>query len=217
MLALFPRVVRRNIGADVANHTVGGKLLSVGTIGVHSCTFGGRGDISSCPCNNNTNVLVRTRPICLTCRTIGRRVSGEGRRGVGSRRIASARPTSYSRIHGDSLRSRGSGGHPLHMICLSPRKSMFGRGVTRRVTRRRSLILLYNRCRKVSRHILRRVIASCISVKSCMLAKNRLPTVIVVSAVSELIPKILRGSISTRFRSFRSGLLRCPRCSEPRR
>lgn len=190
MLALFPRVVRRNIGADVANHTVGGKLLSVGTIGVHSCTFGGRGDISSCPCNNNTNVLVRTRPICLTCRTIGRRVSREGRR---------------------------PRGHPLHMICLSPRKSMFGRGVTRRVTRRRSLILLYNRCRKVSRHILRRVIASCISVKSCMLAKNRLPTVIVVSAVSELIPKILRGSISTRFRSFRSGLLRCPRCSEPRR
>lgn len=182
ILALFPRVVRGNVGADVAKHTVAGNLLALRTIGVHSCTFGGRRGISSCACNNNTKVLVRTRPICLTCRTVT---------------------------------GHATGGPEI--MCLAPRKRMFGRTVTERVTRRRSLMFLYKRCRKVSRHILRRVIASCMSVKSCILANNRLPTVIVVSSVSEVIPNMLGGRRSNRARSFTKGLLRCPRCDHPRR
>ncbi len=111
------------------------------------------------------------------------------------------------------LCGRGRGGPRL--ICLSPGNAGFARRGTVRFSEVSQLMLLYNRCRNVSRHIVSRVISRRVSVNSFILANNRLPTLAITSTIYEVLPNILSRSVYFRRRDRFSKLLRCPRCAGP--
>lgn len=101
------------------------------------------------------------------------------------------------------------------LVCVSPRNGALARREMGRLTLASQVILLYNRCRNISREVLSRVISRRVSVNSCILANNRLPTLILTSDVSHVLRGILPGSRTGRLRDRCGKLLRCPRCAEP--
>lgn len=102
------------------------------------------------------------------------------------------------------------------IIFLSPTKDPFARSGTGRLCHSCGrLILVYKRCRNMSRHIRRCLTSRLVSVKSCILAKKRLNTVIVSSTITHVIPNILKSTNDTTNSSFCRPVLRCPRCAGP--
>lgn len=103
----------------------------------------------------------------------------------------------------------------IRLVCLAPRKGALARRHIGRLTGCSGLTLLYNRCRNVSRHIVRRLRPRRVSIKSCILANNRLPTLVITSSITEVVPNILSGRRYFASRDRFSSLLRCPRCAHP--
>lgn len=103
------------------------------------------------------------------------------------------------------------------IVFASPSNRRFSRRITGSLSVGNGVVVLYNRCGNVSRHIHSRLVAHRVSVNSCILANNRLTTTVVTSTIIHIIPNMVNSRRDTLSSYFRSSVLSTPVCAHPTR
>ena len=109
-----------------------------------------------------------------------------------------------------SIRRRGS-----TVVALSPQGRRLDQACVRRLARRRHLILVCGRYEGIDDRFLKDADLE-ISVGDFVLTGGEIPAMVVVDAVTRLLPGVLRRSESIREESFTERLLEYPQYTRPR-
>lgn len=106
-------------------------------------------------------------------------------------------------------------GHKAKTIYLTPQGRIFTQKMAEELACESDLILLCGHYEGIDERVLEEVVTDYVSIGDYVLTGGELPAMILVDAVSRLVPGVLHNGDSAEYESFSDGLLEYPQYSRP--
>ena len=104
--------------------------------------------------------------------------------------------------------------HP-RVICLTPQGKPFTQNLAEELAKEEELILLCGHYEGIDERVLEEIVTDYISIGDYILTGGELPAMVLVDAISRLVPGVLSNTDSTEFESFNDNLLEYPHYTRP--
>lgn len=104
---------------------------------------------------------------------------------------------------------------PVRTVYLTPQGEIFSQKKAKELAVEEDLILLCGHYEGVDERVLEEIVTDHISIGDYVLTGGELPAVVVVDAVSRMVPGVLSNQESKETESFEEGLLEYPQYSRP--
>lgn len=101
------------------------------------------------------------------------------------------------------------------VIYLSPQGSTFNQAMAEELATEEDLILLCGHYEGIDERVLEEVVTDYVSIGDFVLTGGELPAMMMVDAISRLVPGVLHNDVSAEFESFQDNLLEYPQYSRP--
>ena len=115
----------------------------------------------------------------------------------------------------EAVRSVNSADDDAKIILMSPQGELLNQNMARRLSLSDHLILICGRYKGVDERVRQNLITDEISVGDYILSGGEIPALVLIDAVSRLIPGALGNYESAQDDSFSEGLLDCPHYTRP--
>ncbi|MBO5503486.1 MAG: tRNA (guanosine(37)-N1)-methyltransferase TrmD [Lachnospiraceae bacterium] len=104
---------------------------------------------------------------------------------------------------------------PVRTVYLSPQGKVFSQEIAEELSREENLILLCGHYEGIDERVLEEIVTDEISIGDYVLTGGELPALVLIDAVSRLVPGVLGNDVSAETDSFQDGLLEYPQYSRP--
>ena len=106
-------------------------------------------------------------------------------------------------------------GHPVRCIYLTPQGSVFNQSMARDFAREEDLILLCGHYEGIDERVLEEIVTDNVSIGDYVLTGGELAAMVIMDAVSRMVPGVLTNEQSGVDESFSDSLLEYPQYSRP--
>lgn len=106
-------------------------------------------------------------------------------------------------------------GKPLRVIYLTPQGEVFRQPLAEELAREEELVFLCGHYEGIDERVLEEVVTDYVSVGDFVLTGGELPAMVMMDAISRLVPGVLNNEESAQFESFQDNLLEYPQYSRP--
>lgn len=106
-------------------------------------------------------------------------------------------------------------GPPAHVVLLTPQGSLFDQAAARRFSRMERLVLVCGRYEGVDERVGQYFVDEEVSIGDFILTGGELAAMVVIDAVSRLVPGVLGNEASAEAESFREPVLEYPQYTRP--
>ncbi len=106
-------------------------------------------------------------------------------------------------------------GRKPRVVYLSPQGKCFSQSLAKEYAREDELVLLCGHYEGIDERVLEEIVTDYVSIGDYVLTGGELPAMVIVDAVSRLVPGVLHNDISAEFESFQENLLEYPQYSRP--
>ncbi|HJA64821.1 tRNA (guanosine(37)-N1)-methyltransferase TrmD [Lachnoclostridium sp. An169] len=101
------------------------------------------------------------------------------------------------------------------VIYLSPQGDVFSQKMAEELAQEEELILLCGHYEGIDERVLEEIVTDYVSIGDYVLTGGELPAMVMVDAISRLVPGVLHNDVSAEFESFQDNLLEYPQYSRP--
>ncbi|MDD3403162.1 MAG: tRNA (guanosine(37)-N1)-methyltransferase TrmD [Hespellia sp.] len=106
-------------------------------------------------------------------------------------------------------------GKKPRVIYLSPQGSTFTQAMAEDFAKESELVLLCGHYEGIDERVLEEIVTDYVSIGDYVLTGGELPAMVMVDAISRLVPGVLHNDVSAEFESFQDHLLEYPQYSRP--
>ena len=101
------------------------------------------------------------------------------------------------------------------VIYLSPQGKTFTQKMAEELAQESELVLLCGHYEGIDERVLEEIVTDYVSIGDYVLTGGELPAMVMVDAISRLVPGVLHNDVSAEFESFQDNLLEYPQYSRP--
>lgn len=101
------------------------------------------------------------------------------------------------------------------VVYLSPQGKTFNQTMAEEFAQEEELVFLCGHYEGIDERVLEEIVTDYVSIGDYVLTGGELPAMIMVDAISRLVPGVLHNDVSAEFESFRDNLLEYPQYSRP--
>lgn len=106
-------------------------------------------------------------------------------------------------------------GRSPRVVYLSPQGRTFHQEMAEELAQEEELVLLCGHYEGIDERVLEEIVTDYVSIGDYVLTGGELPAMVIVDAVSRLVPGVLHNDVSAEFDSFQDNLLEYPQYSRP--
>ena len=106
-------------------------------------------------------------------------------------------------------------GYRPRVIYLTPQGSVFSQKMAQSFAKEKDLVFLCGHYEGVDERVLEEIVTDHVSIGDYVLTGGELPAMVVIDAISRLVPGVLKNEESAEFESFYDNLLEYPQYSRP--
>lgn len=103
----------------------------------------------------------------------------------------------------------------LRVVYLSPQGKTFNQKMAEEFAKEEDLVFLCGHYEGIDERVLEEIVTDYVSIGDYVLTGGELPAMIMVDAISRLLPGVLHNDVSAEFESFQDNLLEYPQYSRP--
>lgn len=107
-------------------------------------------------------------------------------------------------------------GHTPRTVYLTPQGPVFHQQMAKEMAKEEDLVFLCGHYEGVDERVLREIVTDYVSIGDYVLTGGELPAMVMVDAISRMVPGVLTNEESGETESFEGGLLEYPQYSRPR-
>ena len=204
ILTLFPEMVMSGLNTSIIGRGIANELLSIETIDIRDFAFNKHKSVDDYPYGGGAGMLIQAEPVYLAYRSI---IESEVEILEGSE--GETPKGSMEKKSGETRRKSP------RVIYLSPIGRVFNQSIAEELAKEEELILLCGHYEGIDERVLEEIVTDYISVGDYVLTGGELPAMMLVDAISRLIPGVLNNNASTEFESFQDNLLEYPHYTRP--
>ena len=101
------------------------------------------------------------------------------------------------------------------VVYLTPQGQVFNQQMARDMPKEEALVCLCGHYEGIDERVLEEIVTDYVSIGDYVLTGGELPAMIMVDAISRLVPGVLHNDVSAEFESFQDNLLEYPQYSRP--
>lgn len=101
------------------------------------------------------------------------------------------------------------------VIYMTPQGKVFNQSIAKELSKEEELVFLCGHYEGIDERVLEEIVTDNISIGDFVLTGGEMPAMIMIDAISRLIPNVLHNDISAEIESFHDNLLEYPQYSRP--
>ena len=101
------------------------------------------------------------------------------------------------------------------VVYLSPQGQTFNQKMAEEFAKEEELVFLCGHYEGIDERVLEEIVTDYVSIGDYVLTGGELPAMVMVDAISRLVPGVLHNDVSAEFESFQDNLLEYPQYSRP--
>ena len=185
ILTLFPEMVTDGLQTSIIGRAVKGGLLAIEAVNIRDYAFNKHQSVDDYPYGGGAGMLMQAEPVYQACHAV-------------TEKIKEKNPQASPRV-----------------VYLSPQGKTFSQELAEEYAKEEDLILLCGHYEGIDERVLEEVVTDYVSIGDYVLTGGDLPAMVMVDAISRLVPGVLHNEVSAEFESFQNHLLEYPQYSRP--
>ena len=210
ILTLFPDMVMNGLNTSIIGRAVNAGLLSIEAVNIRDYAFNKHQSVDDYPYGGGAGMLMQAEPVYLAYEAVTEKIR---------RREADGQTTSIPQEVPDGQAAVVSQTSPAEkkprVVYLSPQGDVFSQKMAEELSREEDLILLCGHYEGIDERVLEEIVTDYVSIGDYVLTGGELPAMVMVDAISRLVPGVLHNDVSAEFESFQDNLLEYPQYSRP--
>lgn len=215
ILTLFPEMVMDGLNTSIIGRAVNAGLLSVEAVNIRDYAFNKHQSVDDYPYGGGAGMLMQAEPVYLACEAVKERIAARrSEEKEGKEETEAAGVTDVTDTAGadslDVVREKRP-----RVIYLSPQGKVFHQKMAEELAQEEDLIFLCGHYEGIDERVLEEVVTDYVSIGDYVLTGGELPAMVMVDAISRLVPGVLHNDVSAEFESLQDNLLEYPQYSRP--
>ena len=189
ILTLFPDMVMDGLNTSIIGRAVNAGLLSIEAVNIRDYAFNKHQSVDDYPYGGGAGMLMQAEPVYLAYEAVAGKIAERG--------------------HEEQT------GKKLRVVYLSPQGDVFNQKMAEELAQEKDLILLCGHYEGIDERVLEEIVTDYVSIGDYVLTGGELPAMVMVDAISRLVPGVLHNDVSAEFESLQDNLLEYPQYSRP--
>ncbi len=202
ILTLFPDMVMSGLETSIIGRAKAKGLLSIEAVNIRDYAFNKHHSVDDYPYGGGAGMLMQAEPVYLAYQAVEEKINTR-------RRENSA--VQDDQVAGSIEREQKK----LRVVYLSPQGDTFSQKMAEDLAKEEDLVLLCGHYEGIDERVLEEIVTDYVSIGDYVLTGGELPAMVMIDAISRLVPGVLHNDVSAEFESFQDSLLEYPQYSRP--
>ena len=212
ILTLFPEMVMDGLNTSIIGRAVSAGRLSIEAVNIRDYAFNKHQSVDDYPYGGGAGMLMQAEPVYLAYKAVAEKICAGGEAVLDGQDAYGEREQFAGREPDDRP---ASGKKRPRVVYLSPQGQVFNQKMAEEMAREEDLILLCGHYEGIDERVLEEIVTDYVSIGDYVLTGGELPAMVMVDAISRLVPGVLHNDVSAEFESFQDNLLEYPQYSRP--
>ena len=204
-------MVLNGLNTSIIGRAVNAGLLSIEAVNIRDYAFNKHQSVDDYPYGGGAGMLMQAEPVYLAYKAVAEKIA---------MRAAEKNAMRAAEIRQEAAEEAGAdtaAGAParLRTVYLSPQGAVFDQKMAEKLAQEEDLILLCGHYEGIDERVLEEIVTDYVSIGDYVLTGGELPAMVMVDAVSRMVPGVLHNDVSAEFESFQDNLLEYPQYSRP--
>lgn len=189
ILTLFPDMVTDGLHTSILARAMEKDLISVHAVNIRDYTTNRHGKVDDYIYGGGAGLLMQAQPVYDAWKAVEEEIQQK---------------------HPDRAANRRT-----RVVFLTPVGRVFNQAMAKELSGEEDLILLCGHYEGIDERVLEEIVTDPVSIGDFVLTGGELPAMMIVDAVSRMVPGVLGNETSAQTDSFQDGLLEYPQYSRP--
>jgi len=200
IMTLFPEMVMDGLNTSIIGRAVNKGLLSIEALNIRDYAFNKHHSVDDYPYGGGAGMLMQAEPVYQCYDALARKIR---ERKAGEEKGSGEQP------------DMACGKKRTRVIYLSPQGKTFNQSMAEEFAQEEDLVFLCGHYEGIDERVLEEIVTDYVSIGDYVLTGGELPAMIMIDAISRLVPGVLHNDVSAEFESFQDNLLEYPQYSRP--
>ena len=225
ILTLFPEMVMNGLNTSIIGRAVNAGLLSIEAVNIRDYAFNKHQSVDDYPYGGGAGMLMQAEPVYLAWKAVEEKIQARRSLTAESDAALTEQPEMPNQPGASDqqgvLDQSEAAMRPepsekrTRVVYLSPQGDVFNQKMAEEFAQEEDLILLCGHYEGIDERVLEEVVTDYVSIGDYVLTGGELPAMVMVDAISRLVPGVLHNDVSAEFESFQDNLLEYPQYSRP--
>ena len=200
IMTLFPEMVMDGLNTSIIGRAVNKGLLSIEALNIRDYAFNKHHSVDDYPYGGGAGMLMQAEPVYQCYDALARKIR---ERKAGEEKGSGEQP------------DMACGKKRTRFVYLSPQGKTFNQSMAEEFAQEEDLVFLCGHYEGIDERVLEEIVTDYVSIGDYVLTGGELPAMIMIDAISRLVPGVLHNDVSAEFESFQDNLLEYPQYSRP--
>lgn len=193
IMTLFPEMVMGGLNTSITGRAISKGILSIEAVNIRDYAFNKHNSVDDYPYGGGAGMLMQAEPVYQCYQAIIDKIHTQG--------------GADSELCVEKKKPR--------VLYMSPQGQTFTQGMAKELAQEEELIFLCGHYEGIDERVLDEIVTDYVSIGDYVLTGGELPAMVMVDAVSRMVPGVLHNDVSAEFESFQDNLLEYPQYSRP--
>ena len=213
ILTLFPEMIEQGLNTSITGRAISNGLLSIEAVNIRDYAFNKHQSVDDYPYGGGAGMLMQAEPVYLAYEAVRKKIAERKPAEAETEEPAEAEQLEEKPVTGSEEEPVKE--KKLRVVYLSPQGDVFSQGMAEEFAKEEDLVLLCGHYEGIDERVLEEIVTDYVSIGDYVLTGGELPAMVMVDAISRLVPGVLHNNVSAEFESFQDNLLEYPQYSRP--
>lgn len=214
VLTLFPEMIEQGMNTSILGRAMEKQLIHLNVVNIRDFSKNKHHKVDDYPYGGGAGMVMQAEPIYKAYESIVSNMNCEHGESEDTKteHMESERTESEPMELQHILTEQGK---KIRVIYLTPQGKVFNQSIAKDLAKEEELVFLCGHYEGVDERVLELIVTDYISIGDYVLTGGELPAMVVMDAVSRLVPGVLNNDDSAETESFSDSLLEYPQYTRP--
>ncbi|MBO5087378.1 MAG: tRNA (guanosine(37)-N1)-methyltransferase TrmD [Lachnospiraceae bacterium] len=214
ILTLFPEMVMDGLNTSITGRAVKNGHITIDATNIRDFAENKHGHVDDYPYGGGAGMVMQPGPVYRAYEYVKERIA------VRKAQEDEVKPDSVFEQNGDNDRfvddlNQNKQNKRPRVIYMTPQGKVFNQSIAEELAQEEDLVLLCGHYEGIDERVLDMIVTDNLSIGDYVLTGGELPAMVVIDAISRLVPGVLNNDVSAEFETFHDNLLEYPQYTRP--
>lgn len=211
VLTLFPQMIEQGLSESITGRALKQNIISLNTVNIRDFAHNKHNKVDDYTYGGGAGMLMQAEPVYQAVRSVMSQINkcNQGDLIDNSADDIADEHISYKNT-AEEIKN-----HNARLIYVTPQGSVFNQQMAAEFAKCDDLIFLCGHYEGIDERVLEETVTDYVSIGDYVLTGGELPSMVMIDAISRLVPGVLHNDISAETESFHGNLLEYPQYSRP--
>lgn len=225
VLTLFPEMIEQGLNTSITGKAISKGLLSLNAVNIRDFSENKHNRVDDYPYGGGAGMVMAPGPVyrCYesVCNKINEKividnaVDKEKNKEEKIEENTEENTEEYVEKNIEENTDEIKEKKPIRVVYLTPQGKVFNQDIAEELSKEEDLIFLCGHYEGIDERVLEMIVTDYISIGDYVLTGGELPAMVMIDAISRLVPGVLNNETSAEFESFQDNLLEYPQYTRP--